>query len=138
MRPRRLVALGAALVVLTALAAPVARAATPATGIHPGDWPTYGGSAHHTFSNTTGLNTTNVHTLVPKWFFKTGDAVTANPVVVGNRVYVGSWDGNFYAIERKTGHQRWRFQSGGTIWFSAAMELGRVFFGSAGREFRKN
>ena len=109
MQLRRAVALGAALAALSALAAPVARAATPAGAIQPGDWPTYGGSAHHNFSNVTGLTTTNVHTLAPKWFFKTGDAVTANPVVVGNRVYVGSWDGNFYAIDKSTGAQLWKF-----------------------------
>jgi outer membrane protein assembly factor BamB len=103
-----------ALTLLVAGALPAATAkvgiSAPAAGaVGPGDWPTYGGSAHHTFSNQTGLNTTNVHTLVPKWFFKTGDAVTANPVVVGNRVYVGSWDGNFYAIDKTAGTQAWKF-----------------------------
>src|SRR5947209_19733274 len=109
MRLRRPVALGAALAALVAVAVPVARAAAPSSAIQPGDWPTYGGSAHHNFSNVTGLTTTNVHTLAPKWFFKTGDAVTANPVVVGNRVYVGSWDGNFYAIDKSNGAQLWKF-----------------------------
>jgi len=37
-------------------------------------------------------------TLARAWFFPTGDAVTANPVVVGDTVYAGSWDGNFYAL----------------------------------------
>src|SRR5439155_27031727 len=109
MRLRRAVALGAALAALVAIAVPIARAAAPSSAIQPGDWTTYGGSAHHTFSNATGLTTSNVQTLVPKWFFKTGDAVTANPVVVGNRVYVGSWDGNFYAIDKNTGTQAWKF-----------------------------
>ena len=31
------------------------------------------------------------------------------PVVVGNRVYVGSWDGNFYAIDKGSGTQVWKF-----------------------------
>ena len=31
-----------------------------------------------------------------------GDAVTATPTVVGGTVYVGSWDGNFYALDLKT------------------------------------
>jgi len=110
MRLRKLLicATGVAALV-AATVAPIARASGPTNGIQPGDWPTFGGSAHHTFSNTTALNTTNVHTLVPKWFFKTGDAVTANPVVVGNRVYVGSWDGNFYAIDKDSGKQVWKF-----------------------------
>jgi len=108
-RRRRALALGVALAALLAGVVPAVSATTPAPPIGAGDWPTYGGSAQHTFHNTTGLNTTNVHTLVPKWFFKTGDAVTANPVVVRNRVYVGSWDGNFYAIDKGTGKQVWKF-----------------------------
>jgi outer membrane protein assembly factor BamB len=100
---------GTAVAALAATALPAAGAPAPSSPIAPGDWPTYGGGAHHAFSNATGLDTTNVQTLAPKWFFKTGDAVTANPVVVGNRVYVGSWDGNFYAIDKTAGTQVWKF-----------------------------
>ena len=111
MRLRTLLICGTAMAALAAAigVTSVATAAPPGGTIGPGDWPTYGGSAHHTFSNATGLTTSNVQTLAPKWFFKTGDAVTANPVVVGNRVYVGSWDGNFYAIDKNTGTQAWKF-----------------------------
>jgi outer membrane protein assembly factor BamB len=105
----RALALGATLAALLAGVIPAVNASAPASPIAAGDWPTYGGGAHHTFHNDTSLNTTNVHTLVPKWFFKTGDAVTANPVVVRNRVYVGSWDGNFYAIDKTSGKQVWKF-----------------------------
>jgi polyvinyl alcohol dehydrogenase (cytochrome) len=44
------------------------------------------------------------------WTFPTGDAVTAAPTVVGGTVYVGSWDGYFYAIALGTGQLRWKFQ----------------------------
>jgi outer membrane protein assembly factor BamB len=109
MRLRTLMIWGTAVAALAATALPAAGAPAPSSPIAPGDWPTYGGGAHHAFSNATGLDTTNVQTLAPKWFFKTGDAVTANPVVVGNRVYVGSWDGNFYAIDKTAGTQVWKF-----------------------------
>jgi len=92
-----------------AVLAPAALASTSTATPCASDWTTYGGSAHHTFTNATCLDQTNVHTLAPTWFFKTGDAVTANPVVVGNRVYVGSWDGNFYAIDKTSGQQVWKF-----------------------------
>jgi outer membrane protein assembly factor BamB len=36
--------------------------------------------------------------------------VTGNPVVVGSTVYVRSWDGHFYALDRVTGKPRWNFQ----------------------------
>ncbi len=112
LRLRRITAVGAALAVLVAVGtAPAVRAGVFGTGAAgcTKDWQTFGASAHHTFNNTTCLDQLNVHTLAPKWFFKTGDAVTANPVVVGNRVYVGSWDGNFYAIDKNAGTQVWKF-----------------------------
>ena len=65
MRSRRLVALGAAVVAVVAMVVPVAKATSTVGAVQPGDWRTYGGSAHHTFSNATGLTTTNVHTLAP-------------------------------------------------------------------------
>src|SRR5205085_11702503 len=49
----------------------------------------------------------NVATLVPKWVVHTTDSVTASPTVVGGVVYVGSWDGTFYAVDAATGHVRW-------------------------------
>jgi outer membrane protein assembly factor BamB len=42
-----------------------------------------------------------------KWSFETADQVDASPVVVGDRVYVGSLseDGNFYVLDLKTGRK---------------------------------
>src|SRR5262249_6091709 len=79
--------------------------------IHPGpqDWPTYGHDPQRSFHGVTTLTKAQVPLLQQAWFFKTGDAVTANPVTVGDTVYVGSWDGNFYAIDRATGHLRWKY-----------------------------
>ena len=73
------------------------------------DWPTYGHDLHRTFNGKTSLDQTSVRTLAQAWSFPTGDAVTANPIVVNGTVYVGSWDGNFYAIDATTGQQRWKF-----------------------------
>ena len=113
---RRIITVAVAAAALLVGAVPAAMAHIPGlpglpgpSACSPTDWPTYGGSAHHNFTNATCLNRLNVHSLAPKWFFKTLDAVTANPVVVGNRVYVGSWDGNFYAIDKATGKQAWKF-----------------------------
>lgn len=44
------------------------------------------------------------------WTFPTGDAVTATPTVVNGTVYVGSWDGWFYALDLETGVLRWKYQ----------------------------
>jgi hypothetical protein len=44
-----------------------------------------------------------------KWSFRTGGMVIGSPTVTGGVVYVGSDDGNFYAIDQGTGAQKWKF-----------------------------
>jgi len=100
---------GLPVLIATALASSLAtRAGATAPG--PADWPTYGHDVHRTFSASTTLDQTSVRTLAPAWFFPTGDAVTANPIEVGGSIYVGSWDGNFYAIDAVSGQLRWSFE----------------------------
>ena len=84
-------------------------AAAPCTETSP-DWCTYGKTTNRTFHGVTSLTPYTIQTLVPAWYFHTGDAVTANPVVAKGSVYVGSWDGYFYAIDAKTGKQRWSYK----------------------------
>jgi polyvinyl alcohol dehydrogenase (cytochrome) len=74
------------------------------------DWPTYGHDGQHTFHGRTTLTPGAATTLAPAWFFPTGLAVTATPTVVARTVYVGSWDGHFYAIALDTGKLRWKYQ----------------------------
>jgi len=109
-RLRRPVALLAALVGLVSSGLGSAGAHPTTTSATSGyDWPTYGHDYNRTFHGQTLLTQATVRTLLPKWYFRTGDAVTANPIVARGSVYVGSWDGCFYAIEAKTGKQRWAF-----------------------------
>jgi len=83
-------------------------AATFPTQVSSWQWPTYGQNAQHTFSARTTLTPSTVTTLRKAWFFPTGDSVTATPTVVGDTVYVGSWDDNFYAVDLETGKLRWK------------------------------
>jgi len=80
----------------------------PPTVPGPWDWPTYGHDAQHTFHGRTTLTESSVKTLRKAWFFPTADAVTATPTVVDGTVYVGSWDGNFYALDLETGRLIWK------------------------------
>src|ERR1700676_3206512 len=69
-----------------------------------GDWPMYGRNLRHTFSNPKSrINPKNASSLKLAWSFKTGDVVSASPTVVNGVVYVGSWDGYFYALDADTG-----------------------------------
>src|SRR5947208_10032522 len=79
------------------------------------DWPMYGRDLKHSFTNSAALiNASNVTTLLPAWTFLTGDAVSASPAIVNGVVYVGAWDGFFYALDANTsspsGAMIWKFQ----------------------------
>ena len=75
------------------------------------DWPMYGRDLKHSFTNADSLiNPSNVTLLAPAWDFTTGDAVSASPAVVDGVVYVGSWDGFFYALDAASGALKWSFQ----------------------------
>ena len=76
-----------------------------------------------------------VHALDPatgaaKWTFATKGRVDSSPVLVGDRVFVGSHDGNLYGIEAGSGKEFWRFATGGKLTASAAVANGRLVIGN--------
>lgn len=77
------------------------------------DWSTFGRDAQHTFDVAAGcspISSSTVPTLLPAWFFHANDSITASPAVADGTLYVGSWDGTFYAINAKDGALRWKFE----------------------------
>jgi polyvinyl alcohol dehydrogenase (cytochrome) len=97
----------AVVVMIVGLAAP---AGSVRDSISASSWPSYGHDAQHTFHGTTTLSSASVRTLARAWFYPTGLAVTATPTIVDGAVYVGSWDGFFYALDLRTGTLLWKFQ----------------------------
>ena len=74
-----------------------------------------------------------VQPAVVKWRFKTGGAVVSSPAVAEGVVYVGSADGNLYAIDQETGTQKWKFETGEPVVSSPEVANGLVhFLGSDG------
>jgi len=69
------------------------------------------------------------------WKFKTQGRVISSPVVVGDAVYVGSTDGNLYAVNRADGTLRWKFATRGAVNSSPAFANGVVFAGSTDGRF---
>jgi len=63
------------------------------------------------------------------WAFSCGVS-ESSPLVVGRTVYVGSQDGLLYALDARTGRERWSFQTAGKIKGGAAFADGTVFVGS--------
>lgn len=60
-----------------------------------------------------GLSPDDVPKLKLKWAFGFPGATSASsqPVVFGGRVYVGSWEGDFYSLDAKTGCIRWMIET---------------------------
>ena len=65
-----------------------------------------------------------------KWTFHTRGYVVSSPAVTSELVYVGSADGNLYAVARDTGVLKWKFRTGSRVVSSPAVTDGLVFFGS--------
>jgi len=63
-----------------------------------------------------------------KWQFHTRGMVIGSPGFAGGLVYVGSTDGNFYAIDAQSGAQRWKFEVKSRVPSTPAIAGGRVYF----------
>jgi outer membrane protein assembly factor BamB len=65
-----------------------------------------------------------------KWKFHTGGMVVGSPTVVAGAVYVGSTDGNLYAIDAQSGSQKWKFETKSRIPSTPSIARGIVYFGA--------
>ena len=65
----------------------------------------------------------------PRWS-KTIGPSESSPLLVGNRLYVGDWDGRVWALDARTGKTIWRYRTRGPIKGAAAFAAGRVYVGS--------
>ena len=74
------------------------------------DWTSAGGNRENTrFQQSEHrLRVENVGNLTVKWAFTTGGDVSATPAVDESTVYVPDWAGNLWAIDKRSGQQRWR------------------------------
>jgi outer membrane protein assembly factor BamB len=78
------------------------------------------------------LNVKNVGSLGLKWSYAIGNdnsTVESSPAVANGVVYVGSDDGNLYALDVRTGAKLWSYTTGGLVQTSPAVANGVVYFG---------
>ncbi len=111
------VALVAALV-LPALARPA----------HAASWPMFRGDLQRLASETA---TSMTAPLELRWTAMTGGQIAGSPVVVAGVVYVGSVDGNVYAINLSTGKTVWSRDAGAPVLGSPAVVGGVVYVGTS-------
>jgi outer membrane protein assembly factor BamB len=70
-----------------------------------------------------------------QWKFHTDGRVISSPAVVKGVVYVGSTDGNMYAINAATGTCKWKAPTGSWITSSPAVSSDTVYFASYDSNF---
>ena len=64
-----------------------------------------------------------------RWTKIIGPSETS-PLLVGNRLYVGDWNGVVWALDARSGKTIWRFQTGGAVKGGVAFAGGRLYVGS--------
>jgi outer membrane protein assembly factor BamB len=89
------------------------------------DAPMFRGNLQHTgVYNAAGLPKFNGL----KWKFHTNGRVISSPAVVAGTLFVGSTDGNLYALDASSGSQKWKFTTPSWIVSSPAVASGIVYF----------
>lgn len=68
------------------------------------------------------------------WSFDTGSPIESSPVVVGNRVYIGSENGKVYSLDASTGAEIWNFTTNNEVDSTPTVVDGVVYVGSADRK----
>ena len=107
---RRTLALAAVAAIV--LLAVTADSPAPALAVtNGGDWPAYLHDPYRTGANLneSTLSPANAASLSSRRAgrFGTGDVIAASPTVSDGVIFVGSWDGNIYAINTSNGTQKW-------------------------------
>ena len=69
-------------------------------------------------------------TMNAHWVFQTAGAIWGSPALSQGSVFIGSDDGNLYALDAQTGSLRWKFASQGIVRSQPAIANGLVYFTS--------
>ncbi len=68
--------------------------------------------------------------IVERWRVNTGHPIYSSAAIVDGVVYIGSGDGNIYALEADTGTARWRVAIGNGVFSSPALADGVLYIGN--------
>jgi polyvinyl alcohol dehydrogenase (cytochrome) len=103
----------------TPVASPVGEATPAATPVPPtgiARWPRYGRDLDGSRFNPQGvIASSNAPALTPIWSVDVGGPVSATPILAEGVGYVGSYDGNLYAIEIASGSVLWTYETGAAV-----------------------
>jgi outer membrane protein assembly factor BamB len=70
------------------------------------------------------------------WAFKTGTEIKSSPVIVGDRVLIGSYDENLYCVNANNGSLVWKFKTNGPVHSTPSVSGGMAFIAGCDEVFR--
>ena len=82
------------------------------------------------------LNAVNASDGKKVWAFKTNSEIKSSPVVVGDRVLIGSYDENLYCLSARTGALLWKFKTNGPVHSTPGIADGMAFIAGCDELFR--
>jgi eukaryotic-like serine/threonine-protein kinase len=79
------------------------------------------------------VNATNGQKL---WAFKTGSEIKSSPVVVGDRVMIGSYDQHLYCLSTRNGAVLWKVKTEGPVHSTPSVSAGLAYIAGCDEVFR--
>ncbi len=88
------------------------------------------GPGRPTWGPALGPTSTLMGAITPVWTFETQDEIRATPCVGPNLLYIGSYDGHLYALDKRTGVLQWSYATDGGICTQPTLWRDQVIFAS--------
>ena len=82
------------------------------------------------------LNALNASDGKKLWAFKTNGEIKSSPVVIGDRVLIGSYDEHLYCLSARDGSLKWKFKSNGPVHSTPGIADGMAFIAGCDEMFR--
>src|SRR5215203_3547842 len=82
------------------------------------------------------LNALNAADGKKLWAFKTNGEIKSSPVVIGDRVLIGSYDEHLYCLSARNGSVLWKFKTNGPVHATPGIADGMAFIAGCDELFR--
>jgi eukaryotic-like serine/threonine-protein kinase len=98
--------------------------------------PAYGNGVVYIGDLNGWINALNASDGKKLWAFKTNGEIKSSPVVVGDRVLIGSYDETLYCLSARTGTVAWRVKTNGPVHSTPGITNGMAFIAGCDELFR--